>query len=146
MWPRIEKDNITAIKIIGTTLTKSSLPYAIFVKLTWTFFSFSYFNFLPYAIFVKLTWTFFSFSDFNFTFENWYCFSLSEPRMSSYILCAKDEKPSLKNRTVKSLYPLPFKNWHISKKMSFISNFKQQIYNRRRDLVFLLVNFSCKVL
>ena len=124
MWPRIEKDNITAIKIIGTTLTKSSLPYAIFVKLTWTFFSFSYFNFLPDAIFVKLTWTFFSFSDFNFTFENWYCFSLSEPRMSSYILCAKDEKPSLKNWTVKSLYLLRIDTFLRKCRLLVISNNK----------------------
>ena len=35
-WPRIEKDDIIAIKVIGTALNKPNLPYIIFAKPTWT--------------------------------------------------------------------------------------------------------------
>ena len=35
-WPRIEKDDIIAIKVIGTALNKPNLPYIIFAILTWT--------------------------------------------------------------------------------------------------------------
>ena len=55
-WPRIEKNDITATKVIGTALNKPNLPYIIFVKSTWTLIS------CP---------------NFNFIFENW-CFYLPD--------------------------------------------------------------------
>ena len=55
-WPRIEKDDIIAIKVIGTALNKPNLPYIIFAKSTWTLIG------CP---------------GFNFIFENW-CFYLSD--------------------------------------------------------------------
>ena len=45
-WPRIEKDDIIAIKVIGTALNKPNLPYIIFAKSTWTFISCPGFNFI----------------------------------------------------------------------------------------------------
>ena len=43
-WPRIEKNDITATKVIGTALNKPNLPYIIFVKSTWTLIRCSNFN------------------------------------------------------------------------------------------------------
>ena len=34
--PRIEKDDIIAIKVTGTALNKLNFPYIIFAKSTWT--------------------------------------------------------------------------------------------------------------
>ena len=35
-WPKIEKDDIIAIKGIGTALNKPNFPYIIFAKPKWT--------------------------------------------------------------------------------------------------------------
>ena len=44
--PRIEKDDIIAIKVIGTALNKPNLPYIIFAKSTWTLIGCPGFNFI----------------------------------------------------------------------------------------------------
>ena len=45
-WPRIEKDKINAMKVIGTALNKPNLPYLIFGKSTWTLIGCPCFNFI----------------------------------------------------------------------------------------------------
>ena len=45
-WPRIEKDEIIAIKVIGGALNKPNLPYIIFAKMTWTLIGCTGLNFI----------------------------------------------------------------------------------------------------
>ena len=44
--PIIEKEDIIAIKVIGTALNKPNLPYIVFAKLTWTLIGCPGFNFV----------------------------------------------------------------------------------------------------
>ena len=46
LWPRIEKDDIIMIKVIGTALSKPNLRYIIFSKSTWKPTGYPGFNFL----------------------------------------------------------------------------------------------------
>ena len=69
MLPRIEKDDITAIKVIRTALNKPNFPYVNFAKLTWTL----------------ICWTLILFLKIDNVFT-----SLIESGTNSYIFGAKD--------------------------------------------------------
>ena len=67
---------------------------------------------------------------------------LIESGISSHIFRVKDTRLSL--FIMNSEISLPFKNRRTSKILVVISKLKQRICNLRRDLVFSLINFSCK--
>ena len=72
-WTRIEKDDITAIKVIGTVLNKPNFPYMIFAKSAWTLAGWTLILFLKIDVFT----------------------SLIESGTSSHIFGAKDARVSL---------------------------------------------------
>ena len=84
--PRIEKNDNTAIKVIGIALQKSNLPYIIFAKST-------------YALISCPNLFYFSKIDNVFT-------SLIESGTSSHIFGANDERLSLPQWTVNYLFLL----------------------------------------
>ena len=119
--PRIEKDDIIAIKVIGTALNKLILPYIIFGKSPWTLGGCQYFNFIFQNLCFNLSdWIWNKFRHF----WSWRCNTFT-----SIMDCE---------------ISLLFRNWLTSKILVLIGKLKQRIYNLRRDLVFSLINFNCK--
>ena len=121
-WPRIEKNDIIAIKVIGTALNKPNLPYIIFAILIWTLIG------CPAFVFI---------------FEYWLCFYLFDWIWNKFPYFRSQGYKTFTSITDCKI-SLPFKNWCVSKIVVFIGKLKQRIYNLRRDLVFSIINFSCK--